>query len=200
MVTRRRIVAVNLALIVVLLICYLVTMLLLRYYTVWVWPSGQWGGALAYAPFRVSTIYHLASSGFQPVFYLPDIVSYILTAIIILNLFMLISRKLSSSETKLYFGQTAVAALSLPIYMITMTFVEDALKHQHWSKDAAGAVFYYPFFVVGATPTYQGHFEGAGETFLPDVLAWLIILLLVSAIIVAVRQHREHARNMAEKE
>lgn len=196
---RKKFVVVNLVLIIVLFSCYLVSMFLLRYYTKLAWPGGQWGGAFTYVPFGMSTIYHLTSSGFEPVFYLPDTAPYVLAAIIVFNLLMLFSRKLSSSENKLYLAQTAVTVLSLPIYIYTMTFVEDALKWLHYYKDAAGAVFYYPFFVVGATQTNQGHLEGT-ETFLPDVPMWLFLFMLILAIITIRRLRREeqHAHE-AEK-
>jgi len=194
---RKRIVTINLILIVVLLFCYLITMFLLPYYTWWAWPAGQWGGAFTYVPFRISTIYHLTTSGLQPIFYLPDILPYILMAIIIFNLLMLFSGKLSSLEIKLYFTQTVIAALSLTFYVYVMMFLGDALNYLGGNTAINGyVVFYYPCFAVGASITYQGWFESRDVPF-PDVTTWLIIILLVVAI-GAMRQQRKEEQSAHE--
>jgi hypothetical protein len=197
---REKAVTINLVLIVVLLSCYLITMFLLPYYTEWAWPHGQWGGAFTYVLFRISTICHLTTSGLQPVFYLPDIVPYILMAIIIFNLLMLFSGKLSSSEIKLYFAQTAIAALCLTFYMYIMMFLGDALKYLGGDPALNGyVVFYYPCFAVGASITYQGAFESRDAPF-PDVTTWLIIILLVVAIGAMRRQRRKENQGTHETE
>lgn len=183
---------IGLAMVVALLSCYLGTMFSLVHFTHSGWSSGQWGGGFTFVPFGVSTVFHLESGSLRPIFHIPDFVSYLLVVIVLFNLLGLFSKRLSWSETRLHFANIVIAALCLSVYMLTMMFVEDALEYMRSSMPGhvAGAVFFYPFFFVGAQQVFEGVFE-TEEWFAPEITTLLIAWLIVVAVLGIKLQRRK---------
>ncbi len=82
---------INFVIAVCSLVSYVVTMYLLVYWTHWTDNAGAYGGVLDYRFLGISTIFHVTGQNVQgqALFAFPDITSYLLITLIILNLAVL---------------------------------------------------------------------------------------------------------------
>lgn len=186
----RNLTLINLVIAVCCLVSYAVTMYLLVYWTHWADSAGAYGGVLDYRWLGISAVFHVTGQNIQgqALFAFPDITSYFLIALIILNLGALRTRWEAYPETpprSVAEVSLLIALICIPVYAwFTMMPIAYDLKAINLSP---GGVLEY-LFALGFSVYHvtSGHLESMGVGFGFDFTAWLLSILVAANLISAV--------------
>lgn len=176
------------------LVSYVVTMYLLAYWTHWSDSAGAYGGVLDYRFLGISTIFHVTGQDLQgqALFAFPDFTSYLLIALIILNLLVLRANWEAYPEVP----PRGVAEASIAMALIciiayawgTMKDIADLLKPSFTSP---GGVFEYSFPAGGSVyHVTSGHLESQGVGWSLDFTVWLLFFIIILNLIT----YADHAK------
>ncbi|HVO86029.1 MAG TPA: hypothetical protein VMT06_02775 [Candidatus Eisenbacteria bacterium] len=179
---------INFVIAVCSLVSYVVTMYLLVYWTHWTDNAGAYGGVLDYRFLGISTVFHVTGQNVQgqALFAFPDITSYLLITLIILNLAML--RGGREAETS-KFGKPEGLYTSLILGLAcifayvwgTMIPAADFLKPLNMSP---GGVLEYSFSLAYSVyHVTSGYLESIGVGFGFDFTAWLLLVIITLNLI-----------------
>ncbi len=159
----------------------------LAYWTHWSDSAGAYGGVLDYRFLGISTIFHVTGQNLQgqALFAFPDFTSYLLTALIVLNLYVLRANWEAYPEIP----PRGVAEASIVMALIcilayawgTMMDIADLLKP---SRNSPGGVFEYSFPAGGSVfHVTSGHLESMGVGWSLDFTVWLLFVIIMLNLI-----------------
>jgi hypothetical protein len=195
----RNLTLISLAIAVCCLVSYEVTMYSLAYWTSWSDSAGAYGGVLDYRFLGISTIFHVTGQNLQgqALFAFPDFTSYLLIALIILNLLVLRANWEAYPEIP----PRGVAEASIAIALIcilayawgTMMDIVGLLTPSH---NSPGGVFSYSF-PVGASVYHvtSGHLESMGVGWSLDFTVWLLFIIIILNLITTATTRRSKRQN-----
>ena len=166
----------------------------LVYWTHWTDSSGAYGGALDYRFLGISTIFHVTSQNVQgqALFAFPDITTYLLIAITILNL--LAVRANSQKSPAIPTIATANAGLEILCLLAyawaTMQAIAELLNRP--GDTPGGILNYAPFLGFTDYHVTSGHLESMGTGFGLDFTLWILIMIIIlNAITVTSERRRQ---------
>jgi len=176
---------------------YETVMYSLVYWTGWKDSSGAYGGVLDYRFLGISTVFHVTVQNVQAqaLFVFPDFTSYLLIALIILNLLAVTTNWQKLSETTL--RDLAVANIVLSTLCIlsyvwpTMLRIAELLNRHTFSP--GGILQYTPLFGFFVYHVSSGVLESTGVGgSLPfgDWTFMLLIVIIILNLIVGATQQR----------
>jgi hypothetical protein len=183
----RNLTLINLAIAVCCLASYIVTMYSLAYWTNWRDGGGAYGGVLDYRFLGISTIFHVTGQNLQgqALFVFPDFTSYLLIALIILNLLVL--RAHWEAYPEIPPRGVAEASIALALICIlayawgTMMDIAGLLRP---SNNSPGGVFIYSFPVGGSVfHVTSGSLESMGVGWSLDFTIWILFLIIMLNLI-----------------
>jgi len=190
---------INLAISVCCLISYEVTMYLLVYWTNWSDSAGAYGGILDYRFLGISTVFHVTGQNLQgqPLFVFPDVTSYLLITLIILNLAALRGHweaeaygfgKLEGLYTSLLLGVMCILAYVWG----TMIYIAGLLKPSHLSPGGVLRLSPLSFVVYHVN---LGGLESMGLGFGLDFTSWLLFVMIALNLIATANVRRSRRQN-----
>jgi hypothetical protein len=196
----RNLTLINLVIAVCCLVSYEVTMYSLAYWTNWSDSAGAYGGVLDYRFLGISTIFHVTGQNLQgqALFAFPDVTSYLLVALIILNFAALRAHwepeaskfgKLEGLYTSLILGPICILAYVLG----TMMFIVGFLKP--WNTSLGGVLTYS--FALGYSVYHvtSGHLESMGTGWGLDFTSWLLFLIIILNLIATATERWSKRQN-----
>lgn len=168
-------------------------MYLLVYWTHWIDSAGAYGGVLDYRFLGISTIFHVTAQNLQgqALFAFPDVTSYLLIALIILNFVALRGRWQAYSGIRP--RRVAEASLLIALLCIlayawgTMILIAGFLKTSYNSP--GGVVIYdfpLPLFSVYHVTSGSLESQGVGDTF--ECTSWLLFVIIILNLISTFRR------------
>jgi hypothetical protein len=154
--------------------------------------AGNVGGVLDYRWFGVSTIFHVENQGLVAVYSFPDMTSYLIVAIITINLLALIIsnyhnrlRSYGARVRNMTILSVLIALVALWACRGTMMAIESALKNSIYDPNIGGGIveagFPSFFFVYNV---YEGQAVNKPEKILLDFTLPLLIVLAFIPIII----------------
>jgi hypothetical protein len=198
---RRNLALINLAIAVCSLVSYEVTMYSLAYWTNWSDSAGAYGGILDYRFLGMSTIFHVTGQNLQgqALFAFPDVTSYLLLSLIILNLAALraglkaVASKFGNLEG-LYSSLIPGLMCIFAYVWGTMIYIAGLLNQPSYMSP--GGVLSYTFalgYVVYHVTS--GHLESMGIGFSLDFTAWLLFIIITLNLIATITVRRSKSQN-----
>lgn len=189
----------NLAISVCCLVSYAFTMEMLVYWTSWKDSAGAYGGFLDYRFLGISTIFHVTNQNLpgQVLFVLPDVTSYLLIALIIINLAASRgrweARAYGFGELEGIYTNLILGSLSILAYVWgTMIPIAGLLKPAHLSP---GGILEYGFpFGYAVYHVSSGSLESMGLGFGLDFTSWLLIIMIILDLVAAINVHRKKSQ------
>lgn len=163
-------------------------MYLIVYWTHWTDNAGAYGGVLDYRFLGISTIFHVTGQNVQAqaLFAFPDITSYLLIILIILNS-ALLRRGWKAEASKFGKLEGLYTSLILGFMCIfayvwgTMIPVANSLKS---SNNTPGGVLEYRFpWAYSVYHVTSGQLESMGVGFGFDFSAWLLLIIITLNLI-----------------
>jgi hypothetical protein len=184
----RNLTLINLVIAVCCLVSYVITVYLLVYWTNWTDSVGAYGGVLDYRFLGISTIFHVTVQNRQgqALFAFPDVTSYLLIALIVLNLAASrADRETGASrpgKMEELYPTLILALICFPAYAWgTMIPIADLLSHSNMSP---GGILTYRFPIGYAVyHVTSGHLESMGLGFGLDFTAWLLLVIIILNLI-----------------
>jgi hypothetical protein len=165
------------------MVSYGATMYALDYWTHWTDSAGAYGGFLDYRFLGISTIFHVTNQNMQgqALFAFPDVTSYLLIALIILNLVAWGALREAHPEVTprvVAEATIAIALICIPAYVwYDMSFIVGLLKN--WAN-SPGGIFEYIFPFGGSVyHVTSGHLESMGVGWSLDFTLWLAFLIII---------------------
>jgi hypothetical protein len=195
----RNLTLINLTIAVCCLVSYVVAMYSLAYWTNWSDSAGAYGGVLDYRFLGISTIFHVTGQNLQgqALFAFPDFTSYLLIALVILNLFVLQAHWEGYPEIP----PRRVAEVSMATALIcilayawgTMMVIAGLLKP---SNNSPGGVLTYSF-PVGSSIYHvtSGYLESIGVGWSLDFTVWLLFIIIILNLITTATTRRSKRQN-----